>query len=173
MFVLSLIVSLFLAGVCLGQTNTPTRTLTNSPTRTPTNTPTLTPTPVSQSGCCGGFLSCVNVAPGGNCPDFTTYFPGRACVGISCIQQTPTRTGTPTRTPTVTPTNTPTRTPTRTPINMSPTPTATTIGANICCHCPGGNCMAFPCGPGCTPIPDAACNAVATSTAVPTATPTP
>lgn len=149
MYALNLIVRLGLGLVVLGSAHAglaQTATFTPTVTQTPTVTATPTFTPVPVSGCCAGFFACENVSAGGECFPDRVFMPGKSCVALSCIQNTPTIT--------VTPTTTPTRTPT--PIH-SPTTTPTTIGANVCCNCPGNNCTGYPCGPGCTPIPNASC----------------
>ena len=120
-------------------------------TATPTQTNTPTQTPISQDGCCAAFLSCASITVGNECAPGYLFKPGYVCAGMSCVKATPTRT------PTQTPTNTPTVTYTRTKTPTSGTPSPTPVGANVCCHCPGSNCVPYPCPTNCTPVPNAAC----------------
>lgn len=182
---------LFLGACCKAGHAVDTATPTSSPTPTATATSTLTvtPTPVSSNDCCECLLGCAAPAPHngqlscGNC----TVVPNAICFGSEDVDfHCLVRTATPNPTcgsdvlecpgfggtPSVTPTG-PTRT--STPV-LTPTPTPT---KQVCCNCPGSNCVA-PATPGddtSCPTPCTAGSGVcalvpATGTVTPTITPT-
>ena len=113
---------LFIFGVHLPRTPspTPTKTPTPTPTKTPTPTPTKTPTPTPTKP----FIPTATPTPTPTPTATPKFTPTPTPTPTATPAVTPTPTSTPTLTVTPTPVNTPTATPFRTP---TPTPTSTAL----------------------------------------------